>query len=128
GFVGKVAVEREDRGLTRGRPDPRELRDVELDPLHPGELSEGKVPIEGPDREPVGPGEVVDVVGRDDAIRSRHVLDDDRGLAGDVLGEMAGKEAGGPIVTATRFVAYDNGDHLSVVRLRGPPGRNDCEH
>src|SRR5262249_39605909 len=57
-------------------------------------------------------------IGGGDACRRRHVLDDDGGLAGDVLGEVSREEASGKIVVVGHGVSDDHSDLLVLVEIR----------
>jgi hypothetical protein len=59
----------------------------------------------------------VEKIGGGDACRRRHVLDDDGGLAGDVLGEVSREEAPGKIVVVAHRVSDDHSDLLVLVEI-----------
>jgi len=59
----------------------------------------------------------VEKIGGGDACRRRHVLDDDGGLAGDVLGEVSREEAPGKIVVVAYRVSDDHSDLLVLVEI-----------
>ena len=52
-----------------------------------------------------------------DAARARHVLDDDRRVAGDVRGEMLGEDAAVEIVAAAGAGADQDRDGLALVEI-----------
>jgi hypothetical protein len=56
------------------------------------------------------------VVGRDDAAHARHVVDDDRRVAGNVLGEMAGDKARVLIVTAAGRKSDHDAHRLALIK------------
>ena len=60
----------------------------------------------------------------DETAGARHVLDDDRGLAGYVLAQVAAEQAGVRVEAAARGQPHHDLDGLAVVE-RGPlsPGR-----
>jgi hypothetical protein len=74
--------------------------------------------VEGADRQAVGLGDVVHVVGGDDAVAARHVLHDYRRLPRQVLRQVARQQPRSGIVAAARLVADEDGDRLAGERLR----------
>jgi len=59
----------------------------------------------------------VEKIGGGDAGRRRHVLNDDRRLAGNMLGEVSREEAPGKIVVVADGVSDDQSDLLVLVEI-----------
>src|SRR5205823_6575820 len=120
--------QRADRVLGCGRPDVFELPRVELDALLAEDLTEEQPADEVAEGEAVGLGDLVEIVGGDQASRAGHVLDDDRRVARNVPRQMPGDRARVGVEASSRREAHDDADGLALVEgLLGPGGRGGCQ-
>jgi len=115
-----------------GHAEPEEPAAVELDPVAAEELAEELVTVEVHDGEPVRPGHLEGVIGRDQAGRPRHVLHDDGGPAGDVLAQVPGDGPRVGVEAAAGREADDDPDRLALeeprLGRRRPEGGEPGEH
>ena len=74
--------------------------------------------------------DVVEIVRRLGAAAARHVLDDDVGLAGDVLSHVLGHQPGVEAVRPAGAIADEEGQVLALVEIgdRTRLGRRRCDH
>src|SRR5712691_9648286 len=112
--------------LVHRRSDVLELPRVELGALLAEDLAQEQAADEVADGEPVGPGDLVEIVRRDEAARPRHVLDDDRRVARDVLAHVPRDRPRVSVEAAARREA-DNDAHVLAL-VEGLLGRGRPDH
>src|SRR5512144_136742 len=71
------------------RHDPRKLRPIELHFFSSGELRHKEGATDSGERQSVGLGQVINVIGGDHAAGARHILHNEIGIAGNLLAEEA---------------------------------------
>ncbi len=82
------------------------------------ELGEGKTAIEGTDGQAVGFRNVVDIIGRYNMARARHILYNYGRLAGYILGQVLGHETARIVITASGVGAHNYRDRLPLIVRR----------
>src|SRR5262245_66274324 len=92
-FVRAIPAHNKDVVILLRRADPIEFRPVELNLLSTDNLVHVYGWTYGAESQPIRFGNVVNIISRDQPARSRHVLHDDAGIAGDVLSEVSGVQA-----------------------------------
>ena len=95
GLVGQVGANREHGAVRTGGAEPLELANVETHLRHLGKLRHRHVWVGGQNREPVGLRHVVDMVGRIHVRGARHLPEDHRRVARDMLVDVMGDELRG---------------------------------
>ena len=108
--------------MVRGRrAEVGKLAHVEFDTGLPEYLADGLAAGEMTNGEPVRLGCFVDVIGCDHHAGARHIVDDDGGRTGNVLGHLPGDHARIGIETAARRAADDDTHGLafkeSILRI-----------
>src|SRR5712691_11328538 len=112
--------------LVHRRSDVLELPRVELGALLAEDLAQEQAADEVANGEPVGPGDLVEIVRRDEAARPRHVLDDDRRVARDVLAHVPRDRPRVSVEAAARREADHDAHGLALVE--GLLGRCRPDH
>jgi hypothetical protein len=110
--------QRAGRVVPHGHAQPLELADVELDALATDELPHDLVAVEVHDSEAVGPGDLVGVIGGQQAHRARHVLHDHDRTTGDVAAQVTRDGARVCVEASARREAHDDPDRLALEELR----------
>src|SRR5439155_26313115 len=96
-------------------PDVLELAHVVLDTGGAEELVQDQLAVEVADNGAILGRDVVHVISSQDTSGARHVLDDDGGIAGDVLADVASDVARIGIISAAGRGADDDADRLATV-------------
>ena len=112
----------------KGRPfgwsaDPAELAAVEPHGLITQRLAKDQRAVPDPYEQTIGLGAVIGIVGRNQATGPRHILDDDRGIAGNMLAHVAPHGARREIIASARGKPHDKADRLAFVKSSAPAVR-----
>ena len=110
--------DRADPAGKRGRAEPVGSAADRRRCWHAHQRLAREVAREGSDHGAVARRLPIDVVGRDDARRLRHVLDDDGRLPGDMFRQESGEEAGADVVVVADRVTDDQAQLLVLVEIR----------
>src|SRR3990167_9142045 len=79
------------------------------------------------DRQAIGLGHLVRVVGPDEKARPGHVFHDDNRISRDVLAHVTGNRAGISIIATSSRGPHDDADRLTLVERFLPKGRSSSE-
>ena len=110
-------------GVARRGAEPGELARIEPDiGIVADDAQQRHVAGKGGEHGAVLGGGIVKVIDRAQAAGTRHVLDDDGGIARDVLAQMGGDEAPVNVIAAARSIPDHQIDHLALVEIRHPIG------
>ena len=117
-FGGRVGTHEEQVAGAVGRTDPTILGPVELRFFASGQLRHNQRAAEGAQRQSIGLGHVVDMIGRDHRTGARHVLNHEGGIAGNILAHEARVGARILIMIVARLVADDDADGFALIERR----------
>ncbi len=104
--------------LRSGAPIKLNFGPIESDFFTADELGVVKRRRRGAERQAVGFGDIVHMIGGDHAARARHVLHQDRGIAGNMFSHAARVSARKKIVGVAGQVADDDAHGLALVEVR----------
>ena len=110
-----------DAEIRRHGTDPRQLREFEIELLGLRQRRGDQPGAECRDHRSVLGRIGVEVTHRHQGARARHVLNDDRGLAGDISADVSGNEPRIGIVAAAGRKTDDDGDRLAPVEVGVAP-------
>src|SRR5207244_11411485 len=98
--------------------DVLELERVELDAWLVQELLEEQAADEGADGKAIRLGGFVNIIGRNEASRPGHVVDDEDGIARNVFTHMTRYGSRVGVIAASRGKSHTESARLSLVKIR----------
>src|SRR5687768_6948415 len=117
-FVRGVSANIKDSVSFLRRSDPAKFAPNKLDLLSSGELFYVKTRCDDAEREAVGLGDIVDIVGSDHGTAARHVLHNEAGISGNVLAHVLCDEARPEVVRAARRKSDEDAHGLAIEKRR----------
>ena len=127
-LVRAIAAEKKHRlGLFR-RAEPVEFRPIELHFLAADQLIHVDARIERADGEPVGLGDIINMIRCDHRSRARHVLHHDAGIAGDMFAQIGRDVTRPKIVQIARLAAADDAHGFALEKVRLGVGHSPTHH
>ena len=98
------------------RADPGEFGPVEFGFCAPGKLSVVERAADSAERQTIGLGQVIDVIGRNHRARARHILDDEVRISRNVLSHVARVGASPEVMHVARKITHYKSDRLSLIK------------
>src|SRR5262245_11436452 len=117
GLVRAVAADDKQQFRWFRRADPIELGPVKLHFLAADQLIHIDSRIERTQRESIWFGDVVDIIGRNDGTRARHVLHRGARIAGNILSQILRHMARPEVVEIAGLSAADDADRLTLEKV-----------
>ncbi len=100
------------------RTDPIEFRPIEFHFGTAHQLVEIQRRIDRAERQAVGFGDAIDIVGADDVAGAGHVLHHDRRIAGDILADVTRRQPRPKIVAAGGGGRDHHGNRFALIKIR----------